>query len=88
MHELLDEHFLSIVTSLGGFFRHYYGSLVGVGKALGAVLSLVVVASEAYQMMLLKKSIDILALLPLYLFALFWHFGGHLQLGLDNPLIV
>lgn len=85
MHEFLDEHFLYVVTSLSGFFRHYYGSLVGVGKAFGAVLSLVVVASEAYQMMLLKKSIDILSLLRPILICFVLAFWGSFTTGLRQP---
>lgn len=61
--EFFDENILTLVTSLNGFFQKYYGHFVGMGKAIGAVLCLVIVAKEAFQMMLLKRSIDILVLL-------------------------
>lgn len=85
MHEFFDEHFLTVVTSLGSFFSHYYGSFVGIGKAFGAVLSLVVVASEAYQMMLLKKSIDVLALLRPILICFVLAFWSSFTSGLRQP---
>lgn len=63
MEEFLNEQMLSICSSLSEFFVKYYGNFVSVGKAIGGVLCLVVVASEAFQMMQLKKGIDVLALL-------------------------
>lgn len=85
MYEFLDENLLNMVTSFEGFFKKYYGSFVGLGQAIGAVLSLVVVASEAYQMMLLKKNIDVLALLRPVLICIVLAFWGEVTAGLREP---
>ncbi|TFH94011.1 hypothetical protein [Porphyromonas levii] len=63
MLDFIDENLFSIITNLDKFFEKYYTNFIGVGKAIGSILCLVVVAIEAYQMMLLKKGIDVLALL-------------------------
>lgn len=85
MNEFIDESLLTLVTSLQGFYQHYYGSFVGVGKAIGALLCLTVVATEAYQMMLQKKGIDILALLRPVLICFVLAFWGSFTAALRQP---
>lgn len=87
MEEFLDENLLSIITSLQLFFARYYGLLVGLGKAIGGTLCLVVVASEAFQMMQLKKGVDVLALLRPILIALVLANWGSFTAGLRQPFL-
>ena len=85
MQDFLDENLLEICRSLPLFFARYYGLFVSMGKAIGGVLCLIVVASEAYQMMLLKKGIDVLALLRPVLISLVLMNWGSFTYALRQP---
>lgn len=83
--EFFDDNLLTLVTSLNGFFQKYYGHFVTMGKAIGAVFCLVIVAKEAFQMMLLKRSIDILVLLRPILISFVLTFWGPITTTLRTP---
>lgn len=85
MQDFLDKNLLEICRSLPLFFARYYGLFVSMGKAIGGVLCLIVVASEAYQMMLLKKGIDVLALLRPVLISLVLMNWGSFTYALRQP---
>lgn len=85
MQEFFDDNFLTLVTSLNGFFKSYYGHFVGMGKAIGAVLCLVIVAKEAFQMMLLKRSVDVLVFIRPILISTVLAFWGPVTSSLRMP---
>ena len=87
MEEFFDANFLTVVTSLHQFFDKYDGYVIGVGKAIGGVLCLFVVAQEAYQMMLLKKSVDVMALLRPIFIALVLSQWSALTYALREPFV-
>lgn len=87
MEEFLDDNLFSIVTSLQRFFSHYYGNFIGIGKAIGGIMCLVVVAQEAFQMMQLKKGIDVMALFRPVLIALVLANWSSFTLALRQPFV-
>lgn len=58
--DVLSEHILNLNTELGKVGITSADSLMGAGKALGAVFALVVAAGRAYKMMTLDGKFDIL----------------------------
>ena len=87
MEEFLDDNLLSIVTSLQLFFSKYYTNFISIGQAIGGTMCLVIVAQEAYQMMQLKKGIDVLALLRPILLSLVLANWTSFTMALRQPFV-
>lgn len=85
MPDFIDESLFGIITNLDLFFTQRYDDLIGVGMAIGAVMCLIVVAMEAYQMMQLKKGIDVLALIRPILIAIIITNWASFATGLRVP---
>jgi hypothetical protein len=68
--DVVDEHLMNIVNNLNLFFQKYYTGFISAGQALGAVLSIFVIAGEAYKVMLQKQGFDVLAIMRPVAFAM------------------
>lgn len=61
--ELVDEHLLDVIQNLVIFCRKYFSGFITAGQALGALMSIFVVAGEAYKVMVKQKGFDVLAIM-------------------------
>lgn len=66
----MDENLMDVINSLSLFFEKYYTAFIQAGQALGAVLSIFVIAGEAYKVMLQKQGFDVLAIMRPVAFAM------------------
>lgn len=60
--EFIDENLIRVIDNLHAFFDGHFLTFINLGKGLGALLALFVIAGEAYKVMLLQKSFDFLAI--------------------------
>lgn len=68
--DIVDENLMNVINNLNLFFQKYYTGFISAGQALGAVLSIFVIAGEAYKVMLLKQGFDVLAIIRPVAFAM------------------
>lgn len=66
----IDQSIIEIMTELQKYFANHFTKYITAGQALGAMMSVFVVAGEAYKVMLQQKAFDILAIIRPIAFAL------------------
>ncbi len=85
METIIDPYLLGLINEIHSFFFRYASNLITLGKVIGGLLCLFVVAGEAYQIISLKKDFDILPILRPIAIALVLSFWLPFTMMFDYP---